>query len=115
MYPSVFKEEFPCGIGFEWNIEKDVFRKKLMTVNKISIGSVEWIDFMRNDDRLIDADGTRQTIQSGWTGNEKKVGQYLVDGYCVVGDKTYVLEFDGCFFHQCEDCGFVKTDAFKRV
>jgi len=115
MYPSIFKEAFPCGIGFEWIRENNFFHKNLMTASKISMGSVEWIDYMSNDKRFINKKGERQIIISGWMGNEKKIGNYLVDGFCCVDDKVFVLEFDGCFHHKCRNCGFVPTAGYIQV
>ena len=54
MYASTFDKPFPCGRGFEWFLERNGrFTKKLMTKQKISIESIEWLDYMGNDDRLI--------------------------------------------------------------
>jgi hypothetical protein len=88
----------PCGRGFEWVREKGVFIKRLITNENISIGSVEWIDFMNNDKRFIDNKGARQYIQSGWGGKEVVIGSYPVDGFVEVDDVIYTLEFDGCFW-----------------
>ena len=107
MYPSTFNKKFPCGRGFEWQKKNGKFNKTLMTTNQISIASLEWLDFMSNDSRFVSQSGVRCMIQHGWNSNEKKIGNYLVDGYCVVDNKVYVLEFDGCYdrYHQCPICG----------
>ena len=104
MYPSTFKEYFPCGLGFEWEQNSGKFQKQLMTSRKVSMASLEWLDYMSNDKRFIDETGEYCKIKHGWNSNEVKIGNYQVDGYCVVGTKVYVLEFDGCRFHSCVTC-----------
>lgn len=44
-------------------------------------------------------------IQHARNGGEKKIGEYLVDGYHVYtnGVKT-VFEYHGCFWHGCVNC-----------
>ena len=32
-----------------------------------------------------------------------------------VDDKTFVLEYDGCYTHGCEDCGYVSTESYILV
>ena len=44
MYPSTFKNLFPCGLGFKWVRDGGKLSKNLMTYNKISIQSVQWLD-----------------------------------------------------------------------
>jgi len=104
MYPSTFKEKFPCGLGFEWTLQKTVLTKRLMTSQKISMGSVEWLDFMSNDGRLVDKNGNRSTIVSGWGSGEVKIGPYKVDGYSFVDNMEYIFEYDGCHYHTCNIC-----------
>ena len=50
MYPTTFKEKFPCGLGFEWSpTYSNRFTKKLMTKRKVSIESLEWLDYMQQE------------------------------------------------------------------
>ena len=50
MYPTTFKEKFPTGLGFEWSPScSNKFTKKLMTNRKISIESLEWLDYMQQE------------------------------------------------------------------
>lgn len=107
MYPYTFKKRFPCGLGFEWTLNKTILYKKLMTTQKISMGSVEWLDYMSNDERLINSNGERAHIISGWNSREVKLGPYKVDGYCQVDDICYVFEYDGCNFHKCKECSHI--------
>ena len=107
MYPSCFKEDMPCGRGFEW-VENDGYLKKTLmakTGKKISMASIQWIDYMQNDERFVDSNGNRCKIISGWNSEEVKVGLFHLDGYCEVDGHKYALEFDGCYWHGCERCG----------
>ena len=50
MYPTTFKEAFPCGLGFEWSPSySNRLSKKLMTKRKVSIESLEWLDYMQQE------------------------------------------------------------------
>jgi len=107
MYPSVFREDMPCGRGFEWTDNDGYFTKTLMTTKKISLESVQWIGFMECDPRFVNRRGDRCKIISGWNSDEVKVGKYEIDGYCKVDDVEYALEYDGCYWHGCSKCGVV--------
>ena len=113
-YPSTFRKKFPCGLGLEWTNMGGILSKKLMTTKKISLGSVEWLDYMnKTDSRLVKKDGTRMQIISGWGSSEVRIGPYKVDGFSRNGDKIFIYEYDGCFFHGCEKCsmaGLTKKD-----
>ena len=105
MYPCTFKEKFPTGLGFEWKYDDGSFKKTLMTDWKISLASVQWLDYVQMTSPIVvNKKGQRCRIFSGWNSKERKVGRYLVDGFCEVDDKTIVFEFDGCFYHACKVC-----------
>ena len=116
-YPSTFKNKFPCGLGFEWTNTGGILSKKLMTTKKISLSSIEWLDFMnKTDDRLIQKNGKRNRIIFGWGSSEVKIGPYKVDGFSRNGEKVLIYEFQGCFFHGCELCnkkGLNKNDPLR--
>ena len=111
MYPATFREDMPCGRGFEWTLSGKVLSKKLMTNSKISLGSVEWIASLVNDRRFVNKSGQLCRILSGWNSEEVKIGKYSLDGYCKVDDVEYALEFDGCYFHGCKEC---KLDGVQK-
>ena len=107
-YPSTFKQKFPCGLGFEWTNIGGILTKVLMTNKKISLGSIEWLDYMNStDSRLIRPDGKRVQIIFGWGASEVRIGPYKVDGFSKNGEKTFIYEFDGCYFHGCKKCSIV--------
>ena len=118
MYPSTFCNKFPCGIGFRWLKKGKYMVKSLMTTKKISIESIQWLDYVqRNDERLVNKAGKRVKLQFGWGSNEHKIGYYYVDGYAVVDEKQIIYEFDGCYFHACEICkreNIAKHDQLRK-
>ena len=113
MYPCTYKEKFPTGRGFEWSKNEDlVFTKKLMTTSKISLGSIQWLDYVQQtSDLLLDKNGKRQRIYSGWNSTEVKIGAYNVDGYVQVNQKKIIFEYDGCYWHECSICS---TESEER-
>ena len=104
MYPATFKEEFPCGRGFEWKPSGNYMIKKLMTSRKISLESLGWLEFMQNDTRFINRLGETCQIIHGWNSEEIKVDKFYVDGLVEVDKHTFILEYMGCHYHFCEKC-----------
>ena len=99
MYVSTFNKDMPTGRGFEWTVSSnDKFKRKLIADKQYSMGCVEYMDYMNNDERFVNQNGERQYIQHAWNGAEVTIGPYPVDGYCVVDSIEYVLQFDGCFW-----------------
>ena len=50
MYPSTYNKKFPTGLGFEWELcYGSKLKKKLMTKRKISIESLEWLEYQQKD------------------------------------------------------------------
>ena len=106
MYVSTYKERFPTGLGFKWILEEnsDFLKKTLLTKKNISISSIEWISTIQQSSKFIDKQGKRCKIRYGWNSEECSIGPYSVDGLCRVDDQLYILEFNGCKFHQCQNC-----------
>ena len=104
MYPSTFRENFPCGRGFEWTLNGNNLEKILMCSKNISLESLEWLDYMQSDRRFRNSKNKICMIKHGWNSEEVKIGPYYVDGFVRVDKLTYVLEYDGCKFHKCSKC-----------
>ena len=115
MYPSIFQEDMPCGLGFEW-VVKDGYRvKRLMTNKQISLEQIEWLGYMESDKRFMNKDGGRCKLVHGWNNEEVKVDNYSLDGFCEVDDKKYALEFNGCYWHGCKKCGKPGIQTVKII
>ena len=108
MYVSTYNKDMPTSRGIDWECdEKGSFTPKLITDNQYSLECCQWMDYMSNDTRFINTSGERQEIQHAWNGDEVKIGPYPVDGYCVVDNISYALQYDGCHVHSCDDCQVV--------
>ena len=118
MYPSTFDKEFPTGFGFIWKLTGSVFIRTKMTSQKVSLGCIQWLDYIQNNfDELVDRSGKRVQILNGWNGKEVRIGKYYVDGYAVVDGHTWIFEYDGCKYHDCQKCDremLVKRDESAR-
>ena len=88
----------PCGLGFEWSRDRNIFKKTLITDKQMSVKCIQWIDSLADDPRFIE-NGKPCKIEHGWRGAEKKIGNYIVDGYVEANGYKYVLEFNGCYHH----------------
>ena len=105
MYPSTFRNKFPCGLGFKWIKSGKKLRKSIMTNKKVSLQAIQWLDFVqRNDCNLISKNGDRVKLQFGWGSSEHKIGHYYVDGFAIVDGMQIIYEFDGCYYHECDIC-----------
>ena len=104
MYPCTFKEKFPCGRGFEWTLKGHYFEKKILSSKNISLESIEWLEFMQSDPRLINSKGKVCKIRHGWNCEEVKIDKYYVDGIAQVDLNYYIFEYNGCAFHFCSKC-----------
>ena len=105
MYPACFDKKFPTGFGFNWTLTRNVFIRRKMTEKKVSLGCIQWLDYVQNNfDALVDRNGKRVKIRHGWNGKEVRLGKYSVDGYAVVDGHTWIFEYDGCKYHQCQKC-----------
>ena len=104
MYPTTFREAFPCGRGFEWTLKGHYLEKKFMCSKNISLESIEWLDFMQSDPRFVNSKNRVCKIKHGWNSEEVKIGSYNVDGFVKVDNISYVLEYDGCSYHDCSKC-----------
>ena len=50
---------------------------------------------------FVDKNGDRIRIINGWYCSEKIYGGYPVDGVVQIDDQLYLINFDGCFWHEC--------------
>ena len=118
MYPSTFGEKYPTGFGFEWTLKGSVFVRRKMTNRKVSIGSIQWLDYMQSTcDEIVDKNGIRVQIQHGWNSEEKMLGRFFLDGYAEVDGKKVIFEYDGCIYHECKQCdreALFKKDESER-
>ena len=66
--------------------------------------------FAANSPLLVDSKGVRQPLQHCYNGSEKTVENWRVDGYSIVDGKPVFVEFLGCHWHGCIECGSLAND-----
>ena len=69
--------------------------------------SLNWLSYMAWDPRFKKSDNEQYLMQSAVTGEyelEYEGKTYRVDGMVKTPNKTYFLEFFGCYFHRCSSC-----------
>ena len=80
-----------------------------------SKNALDWLSFMAWDERFKKNETEKYVLQCAVTGEvELKIDghDYRVDGFVKTPEKTYILEFLGCFYHSCPLCKVTpKTDT----
>lgn len=120
LYPTGLKRDQPCGPGIQWVLEKNkrYFKKKNMC-QQSSLGEFRFIMTLQYDDpRFRSADGQMVQIQHSYFRGQQKVCGLNIDGFATVDGKTYIIEFNGCYFHApCPHagCKFNETYDVKKL
>ena len=120
LYGDSMRKNLPSSAGFCYRRNQDdTFScRPMLTRVGWSLESMHWLDYMQSLPLFL---GHR--IQHALNIGEKvlTVGQrkYKVDGYVVVQDQAYILQYDGCAYHMCtcemsRKSVFTKTDDGQR-
>ena len=88
----------PLTPGIKWTLEGAKYQKRIMK-DQMSLGQIQWLQWLQTTDFCKDKDGNTITIEHGYFHGEKRVGHYLVDGYMKKDGKEYFMEYLGCFWH----------------
>ena len=99
LYLFSIDQKMPCG-GYVRRIGPDF--KPVCRLYRQSM--YDWLDYIALTEN--------KKIQHGRNGGEVRVGKYLVDGFCF--ETNEVFEFNGCYYHGCNECGKNNTDELKR-
>ena len=59
---------------------------------------------------LVNSKGVRQPLYHCYNGAEKQIENWRVDGYSMVDGKPVFVEFLGCHWHGCVECGSLAND-----
>ena len=85
-----------AGGTFDWEC--------MLTKANWSFESISWLNHLQRQPPFTVGDQIYQ-IQHALNRGEKMITvdgrKYYVDGYAVVGDTTFLFEFDGCQYHSC--------------
>ena len=108
------RKNLPSSAGVCHRKNKDgTFSCKLMQTRVgWSVESIHWLDYMQS---LPTFKGHQ--IQHALNVGEKTVfvgdKSYKVDGYVEIGDKSFILQYDGCAYHNC-NCSISKRSKFTK-
>ena len=98
LYLHCFSLDFPTGQPvrrFAENGFKHVF-------NTSCDDMFNWMDFLAHRDNI-------DILHKRNQDKEKRIGRFFADGYCSSTNTVY--EFDGCYFHQHENCSLNSADT----
>ena len=109
------RKNLPSSAGVCYRRKQDnTFECKLMQTRVgWSLEAVRWLDYMQTQSMFK---GYR--IQHALNIGEKLVTvdnrSYKVDGYVQVDGQAYILQYDGCAYHNCS-CAISKKSVFTKV
>lgn len=75
-----------------------------MTDENFSLESIQWLDWMQNQNLLVNENGRRSKLFSSWNSKEISFGNYRVDGWAIVDGCQIIFEYRGCHVHFCQKC-----------
>ena len=92
--------------------------KSMLTSSSFSHESIRWLSYL-NSQEPFKGHVIHHALNTGEQKIKIKNRTYYVDGYCVIDEKQYFLEFDGCMYHQCtcetsRNSKFTKKDDAQR-
>ena len=94
MYLWSQKQNMPTTPGIEWTKSQTFYNKKVLQPG-VSLGQLQWINYLQQSDFALDKGGNRVTIEHAYFRGEKKVGQWFCDGYMEKDGIKFFLEYQG--------------------
>ena len=91
-------QPLPLSPGILWEKKGRHFKKKLMC-SGVSLGQIEWLQWMQTQPICIDSQGKRQRIHNAYHQGERDIYGKPVDGFMVKDGEFYYFEYLGCFWH----------------
>ena len=68
---------------------------KEIMASQMSLGQIQWIQYLETTDICVDRNGVRHRIEHGYYRGEFEYDQIKPDGYLFIDDKHYFFEFLG--------------------
>ena len=106
LYPHSLLQEQPTGPGIHWCSEdkdgnqRPYFVKKTLLPDS-SLAELQYLNYlMYNDSRFSDQDGNPYTMEHAYFRDQKVIAGYRVDGYVMTPEGAFIIEFNGCHWHQ---------------
>ena len=127
LYPYSMAQNLPAGAGFRIDKIDDVFSCRSMDeINtQWSVDAMNWLNEKWH--QINNINGSTAIMIHALNEGEKRIKledrfSYYVDGYMEVNGDKYVFEYNGCYFHECEEpyCSVVpsshaKTKKYERT
>jgi len=120
LYLHCQRLELPTTPGILWEkydteSTRPYFCKRVLA-QKCSLEAIQWLSFLEETcDDLVCADGTRVMIDHKYARGEKIVGEWEVDGYARVDGENIFFEYNGCYWHPCDECGTTPCGSEKDI
>ena len=106
LYPWALLQDMPCGPGIHWDLldregnERSFYTKKTMLPGS-SLAELRYLMFLcHHDSRFQDDEQNPYPMMHAFHRGQKVIEGYKVDGYCETPTTNYVVEFNGCRYHQ---------------
>ena len=106
LYPWALLQNMPTGPGIHWNLSgRDGQAKKYFTKQTLlpssSMSELKYLTYLSNhDERFKDSNGIPYEMSHAYYRGQKKICGFNIDGVVKTPEKTYLIEFNGCKFHQ---------------
>ena len=84
----------PTNPGLRWVLKSGKYKKSVMT-DGVSLGQIQWLNYVETTELCLDLNGKRIKIESAYYRGEHKEDFALVDGYFVKQGCKYFLEYLG--------------------
>ena len=98
----------------KWTKHDDHFNKSVLS-NDSSYEALLFLEyFEKTSDLLVDEQGNTQKLFHAYNGGEKTFRNYRIDGFATVDGKNLFVEFDGCRWHGCDECGQIAENPSNK-
>ena len=109
LYPTTMLNELPVGRPIVFTAEPGEGLKRVVNTGakkgNASKISFSWLNLMQRK--------FSSRIQCALNNDEKKIGDFYLDGFVVENGKKIGMDFLGCRWHPCTKCGIFIGDSFS--
>ena len=122
LYPWALLQPLGTGPGIHWDPidkqgnERSFFVKKTLLPGS-SLAELRYLMFLSHtDERFKNECGEPYQIEHAYHRGQKFIAGYKVDGYVETPQKTFIVEFNGCYFHKpCPHSGCKFNEGYYHV
>ena len=111
--------DLPNGPGFFYrrNESGQFDWECMLTKSQWSFEAISWLDHLQHQPPFSE-NGIYHNIQHALNRGEKQLfvngRSYNVDGYVEIDDQVYIMEFDGCQYHECHCPSSMRSPFSKK-